>query len=92
MKKIKTFENFEDNEELKETEMDSNNPLDFWIKKFGIGITEAEDLEELLDEISSMDDIDERMDAVEQFNFSGLTDDEDVAEEIEMYFKDNFVI
>jgi hypothetical protein len=85
MKKLKKFEEYDNN----------NNDLsgaEFWVNKFGIDIEVAEQLEELIEEILATDDIDERMDIVEEFVFFLLIDDEELADKIEEYIKDVYVI
>jgi len=61
---------------------------EFWMNEYGVDSDAAEELSNLADEVLSMNNLDDRMDAVEQFFFSGLIDDENIASEIEGYFKD----
>jgi hypothetical protein len=79
MKILKTFESFNENPITKTL-----------INKFGLDEEDANNLSELHDEIVSSDDMDERMDIVDNHLFDHEYEDkyDDVWEDLEEFIKD----
>ena len=72
----------------KEVVNESTEYVSTLMDKFGIDLTQAAKLDEIIDELLGMDDLDDRMDFVEGLDLYDITEDEDKEEEIMEYLKD----
>jgi hypothetical protein len=90
MKNVNSFEEFinEGKDELTREELLRDNNIQELMDKFGLDEEIAARVDEIIDEILSMDDLDDRMDYVEGLTLEFDIEDEDKCEEVMEYLKD----
>jgi hypothetical protein len=90
MKNVNSFEEFinEGKDELTREELLRDSNIQELMDKFDISEEEAARVDEIVDEILSLDDLDDRMDYVEGLTLEFDIEDEDKCEEVMEYLKD----
>lgn len=84
----KNINNFEEFIKLNESSDDENISINKLMKKFNINAEEATEVDRIIDEILDFDDLDDRMDYVEQLSLFGVIEDDDKEDDIMEYLKD----
>ena len=90
MNNVNSFEEFinEGKDELTREELLRDNSIQELMDKFGISEEEAAKVDEIIDEILSMDDLYDRIDYIDGLTLEFEIEDEDKCEEVMQHLKD----